>query len=1020
MIETPTHRPDTVSASDRRTPPQPSDVAKIERALKRAVEGEVRFDDGARALYAYDGSIYRQVPIGVVIPKTIDDVTAAVSIAREHDAPILGRGCGTSLAGQCCNVAIVIDFSKYLNRVVQLDVGHKCAEVEPGLIRDHLNGAAGKYGLMFAPDPQTHDHCTLGGMIGNNSCGTHSIDYGKTVDNTDELDILTYDGLRMRVGATGSHELERIIAQGGRRGEIYAGLKRISDTYAQYVRTGMPKIPRRVSGYNLDELLPENGFNVARALVGTESTCALTLGAKVRLVHSPPERVFVVIGFKDIPSCGYAVPFLLSHKPMAVEFFSVHVMDNLHAKDMHFGAPSVLPEGGGAYVLVEFGGESKEEAVGRAQPLMRDLHHQSGAMGHRLLEEKADEQAVLNVRKNGVGASRTWTSIGGHPGWPNWEDAAVPPDRLGDYLRDQQQLLSKHKYDGVFFGHLGQGCIHCRINFDLRTAQGIKNFRAFMNDAADLVVSYGGSLSGEHGDGHGRAELWPKMFGPELMKAFREFKLLWDPRNKMNPGKLIDPYRMDQHLREGTQYEQLAPSTHFSFREDDYSFAEAAGRCFGVGKCRHTDGGTMCPSFMVTREERHSTRGRSRLLQEMLQATGAIKNRWKSRAVKEALDLCLACKGCRGDCPVRVDMATYKAEFLAHYFAGKIRPRSAYAMGLIMYWARLASLAPNLVNSVTHAPLLRNVVKFLGGVAPQRELPRFAKQTFRAWFAKHNAPAAAHKRVILWPDTFNNYFLPTTAIAAVEVLEHAGFRVDIPQKALCCGRPLYDYGMLRLAKSFLKNILDDLREDIRAGVPIVGLEPSCVAVFRDELRNMLPHDLDAKRLASQTFTLAEFLEREGWHSPKLHRKALVQRHCHHQAVMSFDSDKKMLEDLGLDLEIPDSGCCGMAGSFGYEHGERYDVSVKCAERALLPKVREASPDALIVADGFSCREQIEQLSGRKALHLADVLQMAIAGQRRATVQSNGKRNGSIPISRVAAIAASSVAAGAFIVWRTKA
>jgi len=1000
--------------------PSSVDAKKIESRLRRSVEGEVRFDEGARSIYAYDGSIFRQVPIGAVIPKTIDDVIAAVQIAREHQAPILGRGCGTSLAGQCCNFAIVIDFSKYLNTILSLDPDAKQAVVLPGLIRDHLNDAAGKYGLMFAPDPQTHDHCTLGGMIGNNSCGTHSIDYGKTVDNTDELEILTYDGLRMRVGATSSSELERIIAQGGRRGEIYSGLKRIRDRYAETIRTGLPKIPRRVSGYNLEELLPENGFNVARALVGTESTCALTLNATVRLVHSPPYRTLVVVGFKDIPSCGYAVPFFMSHKPMAVEFFSMHVLRNLRAKEMHFGASHLLPEGGEAYVFIEFGGETQEEANAHAVPLMRDLHHQNGAMGHRELTEPHDKQSILKVREAGVGASRTWTSIGGHPGWPNWEDAAVAPERLGDYLRDQLEVLAKHNYDPVFFGHLGQGCIHCRINFDLRTADGIKNFRGFMDDAANLVVRYGGSLSGEHGDGHGRAELWPKMFSPELMQAFREFKLLWDPGLKMNPGKLIDPYRMDQHLREGPQFQTLDLDTYFSFREDGFSFAEAAGRCFGVGQCRHTDGGTMCPSFMVTREEQHSTRGRSRLLNEMMRAAGTIKNRWKSSAVKEALDLCLACKGCRGDCPVRVDMATYKAEFLAHYYRGRLRPRSAYAMGLVMLWARLAARAPRLVNAASHAPVLSNAIKFAAGLAQERELPRFAEQPFTDWFRTHKTREPDSPRIILWPDTFNNFFMPQTAIAATEVLESAGFRVELPRQTLCCGRPLYDYGMLGLAKTFLKRILHVLRDDIRAGIPVVGLEPSCVAVFRDEMCNLFPHDLDAARLAKQTFTLAEFLERSGWNPPKLHGKALVQRHCHHQAVMGFDADKKILDALGLELTVPDSGCCGMAGSFGYEAGDHYDVSMKCAERTLLPKVREASAETMLIADGFSCREQIEQNSGRTTLHLAEVLRRAIDRKPQrisaSATHTNGHANG--VARRITLVAAGALLAGVTIAWRT--
>jgi Fe-S oxidoreductase len=530
------------------------------------------------------------------------------------------------------------------------------------------------------------------------------------------------------------------------------------------------------------------------------------------------------------------------------------------------------------------------------------------------------------------------------------------------------------------FGHWGHGCVHCRIDFDLRTVKGIREYRSFMEEAADLVVSYGGSLSGEHGDGHGRAELWPKMFSPELMRAFQLFKQAWDPDNKLNPYKLIDPYPLDSHLREGATYRALPLRTTFTFPEDEGDFAAAVGRCFGVGACRHLDGGVMCPSYMVTREEKHSTRGRARLLQEMTRADGPLTDRWRNEDVKEALDLCLACKGCRGDCPVRVDMASYKAEFLHHYYGRRIRPRHAYALGLIDKWARLASHLPRLANAATHAPRLQHLVKLAGGVAPERDVPRFATQTFTDWFATHKPRYPDGPPALVWPDTFTNYFDPDIGRAAVEVLEAAGRHVLLPERrGLCCGRPLYDYGMLTLAKRYLRRVLDELRPHLEQGIPVVGLEPSCLAVFRDELGNLFPHDTDAQRLKAQSFTLSEFLQTHAgeWPLPRLDRTALVQPHCHHHAVMGFDCETELLKSMGLDVEMAEAGCCGMAGSFGYEAGEHYSVSMAAGERALLPKVRAAEKDTLILADGFSCRSQIHAGSHRSGLHLAQVIAMAI-------------------------------------------
>jgi Fe-S oxidoreductase len=551
-------------------------------------------------------------------------------------------------------------------------------------------------------------------------------------------------------------------------------------------------------------------------------------------------------------------------------------------------------------------------------------------------------------------------------------------------LRGLRHLFERYGYACALYGHFGQGCVHTRIDFDLLTSAGIAKFRAFLDDASDLVLRLGGSISGEHGDGQSKAELLPKMFGDELMTAFREFKAIWDPEHRMNPGKIVEPFRITENLRLGTEYHPRAVRTHFQFPEDDGSFARATTRCVGIGECRKLDAGTMCPSYMATREEMHSTRGRAHLLFEMLRGD-PLRSGWRDAHVKDALDLCLSCKGCKGECPVNVDMATYKAEFLSHYYARRLRPRSAYAMGLVYWWARLGSLMPRVVNALTATPGLADAMKWLGDVAPARAVPRFADRTFRHWFERRTAAITGGRRVILWPDTFNNHFFPDTARAAVEVLEAAGFSVTLPRRSLCCGRPLYDYGMLTLAKRMLRRTLDALRADIRAGVPIVGLEPSCVAVFRDELRSLFPHDEQAKRLAQQTFLLSEFLAHqvEDYRPPQLHRRALVHGHCHQKALMTMESTEQVLAKLGLDFEILDSGCCGMAGSFGFEAGEHYDVSLKVGERVVLPAVRRAAPDTLIVADGFSCREQIAQATGRRPLHLAEVLQFAAQGGERA-------------------------------------
>ncbi len=979
------------------------DSARLAEALRTNVRGgsrgDVRFDRGTRALYSTDGSNYRQVPIGVVLPRDVDDVLATVALCRDFGAPLLCRGGGTSLAGQCCNVAVILDFSKYMARILEIDPARRIARVQPGVVLDTLRAAAEKHHLTFAPDPASHDRCTIGGMIGNNSCGVHSVMAGKTDDNIEALEVLTYDGVRLKVGqdlVKPCGEVSR-RSDSARAAQIQASLKQIAATYGDQVRQRFPNIPRRVSGYNLNYLLPENEFHVARALVGSEGTCVTILEATCRLVKSPPERVLVVVAYPDIYQCADHVPEIMGHKPIGLEGFDELLVGYTRVKSINSEGLALLPEGAG-WLMVEFGAETAREAESQARGLIESLGRSANPPNMRLYTDKQQAKRVWEVRESSLGAT---SHVPGEPlNWEGWEDAAVAPEKLGGYLRDLRKMMADFSYKGALYGHFGHGCVHNRINFDLQSKEGIAKFRRFMESAADLVVSYGGSISGEHGDGQGRGELLPKMFGPELVQAFREFKSAWDPEWKMNPGKLIEPYKLDENLRLGAAYAPWEPKTNFQFTADHGSLAQATLRCVGVGKCRREDGGLMCPSYRATHEEEQSTRGRAHLLWEMTQGE-VIRDGWRSEEVKHSLDLCLACKGCKSDCPVGVDVATYKSEFLSHYYEGRMRPRSAYAFGNIDLWARVASHAPGLVNLTTQLPFLRDLSKLVAGIPRQRAIPAFAPETFKTWFhrtrergfvsgyrfsdtagaSKSTAPLGAAPSVLLWPDTFTNYFQPGIAKAAVEVLEVAGFRVIVPKANLCCGRPLYDHGMLDRAQALLLKILDELSPEIEVGIPIVGLEPSCVAVFRDELVNLFPNDERAQALSRQTFLLSEFLEASAkdFRLPQFNRKALLHGHCHHKSLMKMTAEEAVLRRLGIDFQSPAPGCCGMAGSFGFEH-DKYDISVAIGELELLPAVRHAPPDWLIIADGFSCREQIAQCSPRHALHLAEVLQMALSSE----------------------------------------
>jgi len=982
------------------TPPANSthlNPSALEAALRRHLRGEIRFDSGSRALYATDGSNYRQVPIGVVVPRDQEDVLATVALCREHNAPLLPRGGGTSLAGQCCNAAVVLDFSKYMASILEIDPARRIARVQPGVVLDRLRAEAEKHQLTFAPDPATHSHCTLGGMIGNNSCGVHSIMAGKTDDNIESLEILTYDGQRMHVGATGADDFERIVhgvrrgggrdggREDGRRAQIYLGLKSLADRYGEQVRRQFPNIPRRVSGYNLNHLLPENGFHVARALVGSEGTCVTILEATCRLVESPPARVLVVIGWPDVYICADHVPQIMEHRPIGLEGFDDIMVNASRRKGVNLEGLAMLPEGAG-WLMVEFGADTTAAAEEQARRLMAALERAAIPPKMRLFTDQKQARRIWEVRESGLGVT---SHVSGESlKWEGFEDAAVAPEKLGAYLRELRRLMDAFHYGGSFYGHFGHACVHTRMDYDLETTEGIRNFRRFMEEAADLVIRYGGSLSGEHGDGQARGELLPKMFGPELMQAFREFKSLWDPDWKMNPGKLIEPNRLDENLRLGAGYAPWQPETHFKFPQDHGSLAAATLRCVGVGKCRRDSGGVMCPSYRVTRDEEHSTRGRAHLLWEMTKKQ-TIKDGWENEAVKESLDLCLACKGCKSDCPVGVDVATYKAEFLSHYYETNRRPLNALAFSNIDLWARAASHVPGLANLSTQLPVLRDLAKLIGKIPTQRRIPPLAPQTFKHWWEQRKCgdgrprPSAGAKlreksQVLLWADTFNNHFLPSTAKAAVAVLEAAGFTATVPRAHLCCGRPLYDVGMLDRAKSLLLQIMDELLPEIEAATPIVVLEPSCAAVFRDELTNLFPHDDRAQALSKQVFLLSEFLEQraKNFELPKLERQALVHGHCHHKAIMKMTAEEAVLNRMGIKFTAPAPGCCGMAGAFGFEK-DKYEISKAIGELELLPAVRRAPTNWLILADGFSCREQIAQETDRHALHLAEVIQMAL-------------------------------------------
>ncbi|MDT0613763.1 FAD-binding and (Fe-S)-binding domain-containing protein [Streptomyces lancefieldiae] len=946
-------------------------MTDLEAALRKAVRGEVGFDVTSRALTTMDASNYRRVPLGVVAPADADDVAAVLEVCRAHGVPVVARGGGTSIAGQATGTGVVLDFTRHMNRLLSLDARARTAVVQPGLVLDRLQEAAAPHGLRFGPDPSTHSRCTLGGMIGNNSCGSHSVAWGTTADSVRELTVLTARGRRLRLGREWAGAPE--------------GLRELVDRDLARLRTGFPELPRRISGYALDALLPERGADVARSFCGSEGTLGLLTEAVVDLVEAPRARALAVLGYADEAGAAQAAAGLLPLGPLTVEGMAVDLVPSASAAG--------LPRGG-AWLFVETGGESAAEARARAEAVVRA----ADVLDALVVTDPAGQRALWRIREDASGTATRMPD--GSEAWPGWEDCAVPPARLGAYLRDFRGLLTAHGLRGTPYGHFGDGCIHVRIDFDLLTDAGVARFRRFSRELADLVVAHGGSLSGEHGDGQARAELLPRMYGEETVALFERAKSVWDPDDLLNPGMLVRPAPLDTNLRFAVLPREPV-DVAFGYPSDGGDFSAAVRRCVGVAKCRTTSAsgsGVMCPSFRATGEEEHSTRGRARLLHEML-AGELVTDGWRSTEVRDALDLCLSCKGCRSDCPVEVDMATYKAEFLHHHYAGRRRPAAHYAMGWLPVWLRWVArtrTAP-VVNGLAAVRPLAALAKRLGGIAGEREVPRSAGETFSRWW-RGRRPAAGRTGdlVVLWPDTFTEHLSPSVGRAAVRVLEAAGLRVVLPptlrgravgdgasksaaalltarRGRVCCGLTYLSTGQLDRARAVLRRTLDLMAPVLETSAPVVVLEPSCAAALRTDLPELLHDDPRAGRLAGRVLTFAEVLERHApdWTPPAVDRPVTGQTHCHQHAVLGDAADRRLREAAGLTGELS-GGCCGLAGNFGFEAGH-YEVSVACAEDQLLPAVREAPDGAVVLADGFSCRTQLEQLAGVRGRHLAEVL-----------------------------------------------
>ncbi|WP_229749639.1 FAD-binding and (Fe-S)-binding domain-containing protein [Flexivirga endophytica] len=928
---------------------------------------EARDDDTTRAIYSSDASLYRVPPLAVAFPRSAEELVAAYAVAREDGVPLTTRGAGTSVAGNAVGPGLVVDTSRHLNQILEIDPDARTARVQPGVIQEQLQRAAAPHGLRFGPDPSTSTRCTIGGMIGNNACGSRSLGYGRTVDN-----VLALHGF---FGTTSEFTVRSGYDDPTPTAEATA-LRGIAKDDLAHIRTQFGRFGRQVSGYSLEHLLPERGADVTRFLVGTEGTLGVVTEATVRLVPDPKHRRMIALGFTDIVAAGVASPAVLAHNPTACEGLDARLIDVLRTRRGDAAVPD-LPRGG-AWLFVEVSGDDLAEVDARAAAVAADSA--LGAVDSRVVTSASETAALWRIRADGAGLAGR--SPAGEPAWPGWEDAAVPPDQLGDYLRDFDELVTSHGLTSAPFGHFGDGCMHVRLDLPLQRPDARKVLRSFMTDAAQLVGRYGGSLSGEHGDGRARSELLPHMYDARSIALFGEVKRICDPENLLSPGILVDPAPIDSDLRFPAP---RAPRTRrssplaLSWAADDGDFSQSVHRCTGVGKCRADNtgsGGVMCPSYLATKEEKDSTRGRARVLQEMINGS-VVQPDWRAPEVHEALDLCLSCKGCLSDCPTGVDMASMKSEVLHQAYAGRRRPISHYTLGRLPQWLRLARRTPRVARVAMRFGDRVGFGKRLAGVDPRRSIPVIAKTSFAQWASKHDlhpyASGVGEQPALLWVDTFTDQFTPEIGAAMVSVLRGAGYQPVLPPRSVCCGLTLISTGQLDAAKSALTTLVSTLAPAAADGVPIVGVEPSCTAVLRHDLLELLPGNEEATQVARATVTLAELLTRtDGWQAPDLAgTRVVAQPHCHHHAVMSWTADEALLKSAGAEV-VRVGGCCGLAGNFGVEQGH-YEVSVAVAETNLLPAVRDARPDDVILADGFSCRTQLQDLAGADAIHLAQLL-----------------------------------------------
>ncbi|SDB88467.1 FAD/FMN-containing dehydrogenase [Raineyella antarctica] len=920
-----------------------------------------------RGLYSTDGSIYRLVPTGVVRPRTVEELEQVLTAARSAGITVTARGAGTSCAGNAVGEGIVVDTLKHLTGVLEVDPQGRTALVEPGVVQDALQKRAAPHGLRFGPDPSTSTRCTIGGMIGNNACGPRALGYGRTADNIVSLQVVTGSGEKLVLGPADDPESTPIADS-----PALSALKKLVDANLATIRTEFGTFSRQVSGYSLEHLLPENGFDVASFFAGTEGTLGFVTRARVRLVGDAPHKVTVALGYPSMPEAADATPLLLEHHPVAIEGLDRRIVDVVADRK---GADAVPPlPGGDGWVFIEMVGDDVAEVRARSQGLVEAARAANPAVEGGIVDDPGEAARLWRIRADGAGLAGVAFDA---PAYAGWEDSAVPPARLGAYLRDLDDLLQRHGLRGLPYGHFGDGCVHCRIDWPLTETGGARAYKDFIEEAADLVATYGGSMSGEHGDGRARSALLPKMYSAAAIDLFAEVKRIFDPENLLNPGVLVDPAPVDADIR-------AVEAGPRAFRRANLHFSDQVHQCSGVGKCiadSTAGGGVMCPSYQATREEKDSTRGRARALQEMVNGD-LFTDGWRSVEVLEALDLCLSCKGCRSDCPTGVDMAAYKAEFLDHYYDHRLRPRDHYFIGLLPMWGRLVTSVPGL-SAIANAALgirpLAAVAKWAAGADQRRNIPVFSgtrsARLGRALLHRElveRPRRTEHGEVVIWVDSFTDVFADGALPSVIKVLLEAGYQPRMLGRDACCGLSWISTGQLDGARKRMRQSMDAIHPILAAGTPVIGIEPSCTSVWRSDVKDLLPDDPRTPDMAG-VLTLAELLARTpGYQVPDLTGTTIVaQPHCHQKAVIGYSADAELLRRTGAEVRTL-GGCCGLAGNFGSVTGH-YEVSVQVAEHDLLPAIDAAGPDAVILADGFSCRTQVADLAERRALTLAELL-----------------------------------------------